>query len=462
MLRAVGRFKNWFRHPALIWQTQDADHLVSVEIRNWLPYPLVIILLTWYIAAPSITIALCLATVVAVLAGGYTWARQMASNLRGKRVLQYSAMQVGDVLEEQVTLTNESLLPAIWIEIRDHSNLPEYALSGVRGVGGSGRVSWRPNTICTKRGVYQLGPWEIRTGDPFGLFVVQVVTQDSQEVLVYPPLAILPEEWFPHRGAQGDSRPLRQPLRAETIDGMSVREYVTGDPLRHIHWPTTARHELPYVKVFAPQAASRFWIIPDLDPAYQLGIGNESTEETTILLAASIAAKFLDEKLRVGLFVGGHSPTIVTPQHGNAHLWNLLSALAPLHPQPDWDLSSGIAQFQPLISQRDVMVIITSAAEENWIDNLRKLMRDGGRAPARIFLLDPESFGGQLPAEPARQALAGLGIETRVVKKGEIQAISGVYGALSRWEFVTSATGKAHARKTPRQAAFIFAGQRDA
>ena len=66
---------------------------------------------------------------------------------------------------------------------------------------------------------------------------------------------------------QGEERPLHQPLRAETQDAFTARPYQPGDPLRHIHWPITARHDAPYVKVFEPEDASTVWLLADLDAA---------------------------------------------------------------------------------------------------------------------------------------------------------------------------------------------------
>ncbi|HMN62526.1 MAG TPA: DUF58 domain-containing protein, partial [Anaerolinea sp.] len=102
---------------------------------------------------------------------------------------------------------------------------------------------------------------------------------------------------------------------------MSVRAYLHGDPLHHTHWPTTARLSSPYVKVFQPEAASRVWLIPDLDPTAQWGSGADSTEETIILLCASLAAELLRAKLAVGLFARGGTPAPLRPPPGHPYLW---------------------------------------------------------------------------------------------------------------------------------------------
>ena len=68
----------------------------------------------------------------------FFWARELAHGLRASRQLQYGWVSVGDRLEEQFALSNESSLPALWIEVVDRSNVPGYRAAMVRSVGGNG------------------------------------------------------------------------------------------------------------------------------------------------------------------------------------------------------------------------------------------------------------------------------------------------------------------------------------
>ncbi|WP_084001174.1 DUF58 domain-containing protein [Anaerolinea thermolimosa] len=459
MTRFFNILQAWWRAPRRVWRRSFPGRLVSIEVQQGGVFLLLAGLLVWYLAAPSETIAFLLATVAGMVGVAYIWARRLASGLHSRRILQSVAMQVGDELEEQVYLTNQSVFPALWVEFMDRSNLPGYTLSGVRGVGGGGSLSWRAHTICSRRGVFILGPWEVRTGDPFGLFLVRHQMLDRQEILVYPPLAVLPETLVPRRGKLGDHRPLRLPLQADTVDGISVREYTYGDSLRRIHWPTTARKEAPYVKVFEPESVSRIWILPDLDPEAQLGEGEDSTEETIILLAASLAARLLRDRFHVGVFLGGEEPVAALPDRGLSTLWKLLELLAPCHPVAGNNLSRQLAQLRPLLSPRDMVLIVTAAMDEGWVQSLQRLIPFYDRGGAWVLLLDPHSFGGKLQAEDFRMVLANLGVESQIVRRGEIRSMPGVYGELSRWEFMTLGTGRAIARQTPRRAAALFASR---
>ena len=439
----------------------QATMAATVSVRQWPPFAALLIILVWYLFAPSGVSATCVVALAGILAAAYIWARAMALGLEGKRTLHFTALQVGDELEEIITLTNHSRLPALWVEFVDRSHVPGYSVSSVRAADPLNTSEWRAHTTCTQRGVFTLGPWEMLTSDPLGIFSVRQVYTHTEEILVYPPLAILPAALLPHRHNVGDRRPLHQPLAAETINVVTTRPYLPGDPLHHIHWRTYARQGVPFVKTFEPEASSTIWLIPDLDSAVQLGEGQDSTTETTVVLLASLFAQLLQDHLAVGLFAWTDRECVVMPQRSQAHLWPLLRALAPLQPAAAHPLAETLNRARSLISGSDLLVVVTPSLDPQWP---RALRHDGGHrghsprarrpANAEAILLDPASFGG----DPVGQAesfvpfLADLGIPARVVRRGDIQPISAAYGELRRWEFITLGTGRVVVRKAPREA----------
>lgn len=458
----MAKWATRLRLPWVLWRRRQENpaRLISIELHQPLPFLLFLLLLIWYLLAPSPVVLMCLTALAGLLLLSVLWARSMALHVHARRQILSAAMQVGDEMEEQVSMDNRSHLPVLWAEFNDRSDMPGYTVSSIRAVGSGSTLTWRPHTICARRGVFVLGPWELTLGEPFGVFQARQSYLEPQEVLVYPPLAALPPELLAHRGAHGDRRPLNQPQAAETIDSMSVRSYQPGDPLRRIHWPTTARRAEPFVKLFEPEAASRVWILPDLDAQAHCGEGSNSTEETTILLAASLAAQLLQEKLSVGLFAAGSTPLVLLPQRTPEHLWTLLRSLAPLHPTPQANLSAALEGLTRLISPRDLLLLITPSLDAAWVGPLQHLVRRRAGTAAQVYLLDPLSFGGQGRAETFLPLLAEAGLKSSLIRRGDLKPLQGIYGDLSRWEFTTFGTGKAIARRSPRRAAaLILAGQ---
>ncbi|MBE0698695.1 MAG: DUF58 domain-containing protein, partial [Anaerolineaceae bacterium] len=282
-------------------------------------------------------------------------------------------------------------------------------------------------------------------------FIVHQVYLQKQEILVYPPLAVLPPHLLPHRGALGDSRPLNQPLRAETIASTTVRPYVQGDPLRHIHWRTSARKTDLFVKVFAPEAASSVWLVPDFDLVNHLGEGSDSSEETMVTVIGSLAAELLQQNLRVGMFASAETESVVLPRQGQTHLWSILQTLAPLRAAPDRPLEDVLDHARSLVGGNDLLIVVTPSLRPEWIAPLRRISRSrGSSGRAEVILLDPVSFGGEGIAEAFIPILLEQGITANLLRREDIHHISGYYGEVSRWEFSVLGTGRVITRNAPR------------
>ncbi|MCP4517159.1 MAG: hypothetical protein GY824_18265, partial [Delftia sp.] len=97
---------------------------------------------------------------------GYLWARSLAGGLQLGREMRFGWAQVGDRLEERFTLFNAGWAPGLWVELVDHSTLPDYHASRVTSVGTQASNQWRLKSICTHRGLFTLGPTSLRTSDP--------------------------------------------------------------------------------------------------------------------------------------------------------------------------------------------------------------------------------------------------------------------------------------------------------
>lgn len=428
------------------------EGLVTIEIQNGLAVWLWLAALLWYLAAPHAASVMSLTALSGLWLWALTQAATLARGVTGRRTLRYTAMQVGDELEEEIELANAAPLPAPWLEIVDRSNLPGYELASVRGIDALSTTRWRVRTLCQRRGRFTLGPWELRLSDVFGLLRVRQTYTQPQEVVVYPSLAALPDYLLSHTPASGERHLLRQPLPASTLNAATTRPHLPGDPLRHVHWRTTARRESLYTKVFEPESTRTVWLLPDFDPSVHLGQGNDSTEETVVTLAASLAAQLLRQSLAVGLIAANGSEVVVAPpRRGLAHLWEYLRMLAPLHPAPEsLTLAQLLTRARSLLSSRDLVIVLTPALDNDWPRALIAATHHGARAEA--ILLDPASFGGMSHAEAFTPLLAGLGVRAHVIRRGEVRPLSATYGELRRWEFMTLGTGRVIARQTPRNA----------
>ncbi|HEV2092017.1 MAG TPA: DUF58 domain-containing protein [Rubrobacter sp.] len=147
-----------------------------------------------------------------------------------------------------------------------------------------------------RRGVYELGPAEIRIFDPIGLLGFSRTFPEKTEVVVYPKTHPLPG--FPLRG--GDMEAGSRGSRGQRGDEFaSLREYRRGDDRRHIHWKSVARTGELFVKEFSLEAPRRHTVALD---CRREGIRvNEDEVEDAVSSAASVLRHLAHERLPLRL-----------------------------------------------------------------------------------------------------------------------------------------------------------------
>ena len=254
---------------------------------------------------------------------------------------------------------------------------------------------------------------------------------------------------------------------AESIQATQTRAYQAGDPLRRIHWKTTARQDSLYVKSFDPEAASRIWLVGDFDPKVhnhpvsKSDDWQDSSEETMILLLSALAGQLLSEQRAVGLYAGVEPEPVVMPQRGLAHLWTILAALAPLHLTQTTPFAKSLTLADKLINTNDLIIAVTPSTDTDWVHGLAKINRGSSRSEAWAYVLDPESFGLSGNASEISSLAGSLGITTRIIVKGDVQPQVGGMGALRRWEYLTLGTGRVVVRNRPRKAEELIGLQKE-
>jgi uncharacterized protein (DUF58 family) len=428
--------------------------VATIEIRCLRIPTLFLISLILYLLTLSEVAALILGVFAAIHLLAYLWVLNAAHNTYARRRLLSVAVQVGDEIEEQIELENRSPLPLIWAEFVDRSTLPGYSTSIVAALSAHSYRSWVNRTICTLRGVYRMGPWELLTSDPLGIFLVRQSHQADCDLIVYPPLAEVPAHLLPQASAQGDAHFLRTNLRADSTKAITTRPIHPGDPMRHIHWPTTARREGIFVKGFEPEARSIIWMLLDLEAGSQRGQGDDSTLEKSIILVASLAEWLLRQRLSVGLFAQSISPTVVQPNSGLPHLWKILKGLSPLQTNPEQGLAQAIERVVQVVKPGHLVICITPSFNTGWID-IWKSNHTAARVGLYVLLLSDGSIGPIESHETYKQ-IHRRDVHAQIVDSRQIHPFEASYGPLQRWEFKTLPMGKTVAVKKPRSASAAF------
>ncbi|MEF8785266.1 MAG: DUF58 domain-containing protein [Haloarculaceae archaeon] len=159
------------------------------------------------------------------------------------------------------------------------------------------------------RGIYRLAAPTVRQRDPLGLVSRRVDVDADLEVVVYPSVATTDDVRL--------SQLFADELAAERQEFDRLREYASGDPLKNVHWKSSAKYDDFLVMEFAPaQRTESVHIVADATP------GNADAMASA---AATLALGALDAGLSVALTVPGER---VPSGTGTAHRESLLRVLA--------------------------------------------------------------------------------------------------------------------------------------
>jgi uncharacterized protein (DUF58 family) len=330
--------------------------------------------------------------------------------LQVTRETRFSWKQVGDTLLERYTLTNDGWASAHWLELIDHSTV--FGSTVVMGVPGHSSIRRHKQVICNRRGAFTLGPTTLRSGDPFGIFEVEVHDPSTASLMVMPPILQLPGVEVAPGSRAGEGRP-RPVMLERTVSSSRVTEYAPGDSLNQIHWPTSARLDSLYVRRFDSTPAADWWIVLDLDQAVQVGQEQDSTEEAAIVLAASLADRALRGRHPVGL-TANEGKIWLPPRADAAQRWEILLALT-LASTSESTLGELLRGLRNSIRASSSLIIISCSTNGEWVGDLFPLLLRG--AVPTVLLLDPISFGGSASPSRAVEALSRAGLQHTLIQK---------------------------------------------
>ena len=350
----------------------------------------------------------------AVLAFAWNWLSIRGLNVQVERRTRRA--RVGDDIEERITIRNESSWPKSSLEVQDITDMPGYTTGRVLSLPTRGFRSWRTLAPARKRGAYKLGPVRVSNTDAFGLFRRDRDFGDQDDLIVYPRTYHLPDFEMPPGYLTGESTARRR-SHDLTPHAATVREYAFGDSLSRIHWPSTARIGRLMSKEFELGMASDVWVLVDLHREVQAGDLEESTDEYAVSIGASLAQKYIQAQLPVGLLAYGDERYLLAADTGAGQYERIMEHLAMSKSEGTQSLADVLSREEQLWGTHSSLLIVTSSHREDWAVAVRELARR--RVRIAVVLIDGQSFGGLFDSLSVVPALYDAGIAPFVVRMGD-------------------------------------------
>ncbi|MFH1140674.1 MAG: DUF58 domain-containing protein [Chloroflexota bacterium] len=353
---------------------------------------------------------------VLMLAGGYLWAWLNLQWLEVKVDRRTPRIHVGQQLVERITVRNRGWLPKSWLEVVDLSDIQEHHPGRTISLARNSFRSWRTNTPAKRRGAYNLGPLRIATSDPFGLFNLERYDCDTQQVLVLPKVVPLSRFLAPPADLVGDDF-MRQRSHQVTTHAATVRDYLPGDGVGRVHWPSSARLGKLMVKEFDAGLTSKAWVMVDLEGAIQVQHEEDATDELAVTAAASIARHLLKARQPVGVAVNAKELLLLPPDWSLIQDARILDMLALAKAEGGTPLEEAVIKLDPWLKRHSSLVVITASTSNRWVGGMRMLGYRGVRLA--VILVDGTTFGGENSTKALLPALSALGVHAYVVGRGD-------------------------------------------
>jgi len=367
-----------------------------------------VVVAAWAVGSTALSVlglGLCLAV---ALARGWAWL--VARSLSVERRPPASTPVEGEGLVLEAQVRGRRLL-ASRLEWRERIG-PLGERSAVVGRGGRARVV----VDAVPRGRYPLGPGRLVAGDPLGLRTVELEVPSQTTLLVRPRVAEL-TTLFTETGAWNDGGRRAQVRRPSGLEPHGVREYVEGEPLRAVHWPTSARRGELMVRELEDAPRDSVAVVLDVDAATHVGAPGGSSLDEAVRAAAAILRAHALRSRRAVLVIGTRAPAVHRVMTLGGDWESALDALAGVQEEPEAPLASLIAARGPAGALPEV-VVVTPRPEAVVTALVSRAAL--GRSSALVAIDTPTYVGRPpAPASPALQRLAGAGVLLAVLRHGE-------------------------------------------
>ncbi|WP_164479127.1 DUF58 domain-containing protein [Nakamurella antarctica] len=195
---------------------------------------------------------------------------------------------------------------------------------------GRGRSAVTSYPVHAKRrGRFVIGPPHVHIADPFGTWEDSRSLPATTEVLVVP--SVIPLTGTPSSGGSKSAASGR--AAQGTVGGspdIGIRQYQRGDDIRSVHWRASARHDDLMVRLTEPVSHGGASVLLDHRASAHHGTGEDSSFETAVSLAASVALHLLAGDHQVRLV--SHTGKVLADGHDITD--DVLASLALLETDP--------------------------------------------------------------------------------------------------------------------------------
>jgi len=342
--------------------------------------------------------------------------RWTPTRLEVRRHLSTARASLGSRVDVHLTIENSARTTTSFLLIEDGvpAGLGRPARLVAAGIPPRNHQALHYSLVCKQRGRYDIGPVTIYLTDPFGLSRTRVEALTRSELVVYPDVEDISAAGLVTQGAGSGEAAVRH-LHRSAAEFYTMREYVEGDDLRRIHWPSVARTGRLMIRQDESTRRSSATLFLDTRQS-ALGVYGSPGFERAVSVAASLgrALSVAGFALHVGMV--DKSPMLMTDQQ-------MLELLAGTSPSRTQALAPSMAHLRASSPTDSTLAVVTAPPLANEVALLSRIGATFGRKIAVfVYPVNPSVLSVDAAAElegrmtAARASLSRAGWDVYLVQ----------------------------------------------
>jgi len=138
------------------------------------------------------------------------------------------------------------------------------------------------------------------------------------------------------------------------------KQYMPGDPIKHVDWKVSARHDHYFIKRYIEDTALGVQLVVDNSASQKQTTGGISTWRQTAHVAASLAYLVLQQRDSIGMVMANAEDTLWLPASSTqTQLVRILQALVTARASAGDALEASLRAILERVSRRGVVVVVS-------------------------------------------------------------------------------------------------------
>jgi uncharacterized protein (DUF58 family) len=249
---------------------------------------------------------------------------------------------------------------------------------------------------CPVKGVYHLGPIQVRSHDPFNMFFTELEAEFDTTLTVFPQTREVKELYIKSRQPKIYPGEMRVKMPGPGYEFFAIRDYIPGDPFKNINWKAYASTGRLLVNEHERESVSDITLVFDSRGVSRYGMISDNANLYGARAAATLANFFLKRRDTVQLVIYSDKVQTVKKGSGQKQLFEILTSLAGADPKGDIPLSGIVEVALPYMPRQSPVIIISSLDED---ETLRKAISTMRVLEFDVTIISPSSLDFELMAQ---------------------------------------------------------------